>query len=138
MRMDVSIVVPVHNEEGNLGLLYDALQSVMPARYTWELILIDDGSTDLSRGEMRGLVERHQNVRVICFSRNYGHQIALSAGYDHAEGRAVITMDADLQHPPESIPEMLKLWQEGCEIVFAVREEDRALPWFKRTTSILK
>jgi dolichol-phosphate mannosyltransferase len=135
MAVDVSIISPVHNEEANLSYLYNRLARAWPARYSWELILVDDGSTDKSVVKMRELCRVHANVRVISFSKNYGHQIALSAGYDHAEGRAVITMDADLQHPPESVPDLLRLWEEGNDIVFAIREDDHDLSWFKRTSS---
>lgn len=132
---DVTIVVPVNNEEGNLCLLYEALEKVMPSKYAWNVLFVDDGSTDASRQEIRGLCNAHGNVNAIFFSKNYGHQIALTAGYDHAQGGAVITMDADLQHPPESIPDLLRLWEEGAEIIFAIREPDTSISWFKQTTS---
>jgi len=133
--MDISIIVPVLNEKGNLRPLYDAIAKAVPKEYSWELFLVDDGSTDGSRDEIREICRNQSNVKAILFSKNYGHQIALTAGYDHASGRAVITMDADLQHPPECISEMIKLWQEGGEIVFAVRSDDEHLSYFKKITS---
>ncbi len=137
MSVDVSIVVPVFNEGDNIRPLYEAVARAIPSRYSWEIIFVDDGSTDRSRQQIRELSGQRKNVRAVFFSKNYGHQIALTAGYDHAFGRAVITMDADLQHPPESIPEMLKLWEEGGEIVFAIREDALYQSWIKKTTSRL-
>ncbi|MEI6437691.1 MAG: glycosyltransferase family 2 protein [Candidatus Omnitrophota bacterium] len=135
MSYDVSIIVPVCNEEGNIKVLFDKISLAMPRDLSWQLLIVDDGSTDRSREEIRALCRDKKNVSAILFSKNYGHQIALSAGYDHAEGRAVITMDADLQHPPESLPAMLQLWRDGAEIVFAVRRDDGAASPLKRLTS---
>lgn len=133
--MDISIIVPIYNEEENLHALHESIQKSMPPEYSWELIFIDDGSKDKSRSIIRDFCKIHKNVSAIFFSKNYGHQIALSAGYDYAKGRAVISMDADLQHPPECIADMLKLWEEGAEIIFAIRQENKNISWFKRTSS---
>jgi dolichol-phosphate mannosyltransferase len=133
--MDISIIIPVLNEQGNITPLYNSLLQAVPRKYSWEILLIDDGSTDGSKSEIRELCRTHSNVKALFFSKNFGHQIALSAGYDHAAGRAVITMDCDLQHPPESLPEMIRLWEEGGEIIFAVRNDEEHLPAFKKITS---
>jgi polyisoprenyl-phosphate glycosyltransferase len=135
MKFDISIIVPVYNEEGNIRRLYSELVKAMPRKYAWEVIFVDDGSVDGSRREIKALAGEHDSVRAIFFSRNYGHQIALTAGYDRADGRAVITMDADLQHPPETIPALLRLWEDGNDIVFAIRDDDKDVSWFKRITS---
>jgi dolichol-phosphate mannosyltransferase len=135
MPADISIVVPVYNEEGNISALYEQIRDVMPKKYSWELIFVDDGSGDNSRKEIRHLCETQKNISAIFFSKNYGHQIALTAGYDHAQGRAVITMDADLQHPPECLPDILQLWEEGAEIVFAIRQDSKTSSLFKQITS---
>ena len=128
-------MVPVYNEEGNILVLYERIRNAMPRQYTWELLFIDDGSRDHSREDIRHLCRTQKNTRAIFFSKNFGHQIALSAGYDHAQGRAVITMDADLQHPPESLPDMIQLWEEGAEIVFAVRQDDESPATLKSISS---
>ena len=135
--MDISIIVPVLNEKDNLKLLYYEISKFIPKKYLWELLLVDDGSTDGSKEEIREICREHSNAKAIFFSKNYGHQVALTAGYDHVTGRAVITMDADLQHPPECILGMIKLWEEGGEIIFAVRSDDEHLSPFKKITSQL-
>ncbi|MEW5895680.1 MAG: glycosyltransferase family 2 protein [Candidatus Omnitrophota bacterium] len=137
MPIDLSIVTPVHNEEGNLHDLYESVRRAIPEKYTWEMWFIDDGSTDSSREKIREICQNHTNAKAIFFPKNFGHQIALTAGLDHAEGRAVITMDSDLQHPPESIPAMLDAWEKGADIVFAVRDRQKDMPWFKNLTSRL-
>ena len=100
-----------------------------------ELLLIDDGSTDASLDLMRGFQQQTSLVRVISFSRNFGHQVAITAGIDYAIGDAVIVIDADLQDPPEVIPELVAQWQEGFELVLAVRSMRKGESWFKRTTA---
>lgn len=135
MHIDISIVAPVYNEEHNLLEFYSALNRSIPPSYTWELWLIDDESTDSSPKKIKELCTEHLNVKSIFLSKNFGHQIALTAGLDHVKGRAVITMDSDLPHPPESIPTMLDKWKNGAQVVFAVRDNSKNLSWFKRTTS---
>ena len=117
-----SVVVPIYNEQETLPELARRLLRVMdslPAPY--EVLLVNDGSKDRSLEILRGLVEAHDRVRVISFSRNFGHQAALYAGLCRAKGRAVILMDGDLQDPPEVIPRLIDRWQEGHEVVYAVR-----------------
>jgi dolichol-phosphate mannosyltransferase len=103
-----SIVAPVYNEEGNIEALYRRVSAVMDSvGEAWELILVNDGSRDRSLELMRALHERDPRVRVISFSRNFGHQMAVTAGMDYASGQAVILIDADLQDPPEMIPDLI-------------------------------
>lgn len=119
----ISIVVPFLNEEGNLEYLYRRIVRLFEEiDFEFELILVDDGSTDRSLELAGQLRKQDPRVKILSFTRNFGHQIALSAGIDYAEGDAVILMDSDLQHPPEVIPEMLKKWQEGYENVYAIRK----------------
>lgn len=137
MPADISIIAPVYNEEANLEAFFTNLNEAIPPSYKWEVWFIDDGSTDSSPEIIRALCQKNKNIKAIFFAKNFGHQIALTAGLDHAKGRAVITMDSDLQHPPESIPAMLTEWAGGAQIVFAVRDNTKELSWFKRTTSSL-
>ena len=123
---DYSIVIPVLNEVETLEALYQRLTPVMDALDgTCEAILVDDGSTDGSADVMRELHVRDGRFKIIRLSRNFGHQIAISAGLDHARGQAVIVMDADLQDPPEVALDLAKKWREGFDVVYAVRD-DRA------------
>jgi len=103
----------------------------------WELILVDDGSTDGSTDIIRALAKEDKHVRPVIFARNFGHQIAITAGWDYARGDAVVIIDADLQDPPELILEMAKKWKEGNEVVFAVRAEREGESWFKLWTASL-
>jgi dolichol-phosphate mannosyltransferase len=135
---EYSIVIPVHNEAECLRELYSRLYAVLedlPGEA--ELVFVDDGSTDLSHDILNELVDRDPRVRVIQLSRNFGHQIAITAGLDAASGRAVVIMDADLQDPPEVVPELVAGWREGFDIVSAVREERQGETWFKRVTASL-
>ncbi|HAJ05161.1 MAG TPA: glycosyltransferase [Chloroflexi bacterium] len=134
--MKYSIIAPVYNEEETLSEFYNRVLSVMDSLDGLsELLLIDDGSTDASLDLMRGFQQQTSLVRVISFSRNFGHQVAITAGIDYAIGDAVIVIDADLQDPPEVIPELVAQWQEGFELVLAVRSMRKGESWFKRTTA---
>src|SRR5436305_4971446 len=134
-RLDLlSVVAPVYNEEATLETFYarvcEALEGV-----PFELVLVDDGSSDSSPAVLEGLAAEDPRVRVVFLSRNFGHQTALTAGLDHANGRAVVMLDADLQDPPELIPRMLDHWRAGCDVVYAVRERREGESWFKLTTA---
>ena len=132
----VSIVVPVYNEEENIAHFVEAVAAVMEKLpYAYEILFIDDGSRDRSRTILRELGEKNPHVQSIFLARNSGHQIALTCGTDHADGDAVITMDGDLQHPPELLPLLLAKWEEGYEIVQTVRLTTEGASLFKRLTS---
>jgi dolichol-phosphate mannosyltransferase len=135
-KITYSVAVPVYNEVESLSELYQRLQSVFgEIGESWELILVDDGSTDGSTEEILRLGEQDPHVIPVIFARNFGHQIAITAGLDHSHGDAVIIMDADLQDPPEVIPDLISKWKEGFEVVFAVRTEREGESWFKRLTA---
>ncbi len=135
-RPVISIVAPVYNEEVILPELHRRLTIVMKeAGEPYELILINDGSHDRSLEIMRELHEQDPRVKVINFSRNFGHQVAITAGTDYARGDAVIIIDADLQDPPEVILQMIERWREGYDVVYAVRSEREGETWFKEITA---
>ena len=120
--MDLSIVIPVFNEVEVLPALLTSLSRVMNAKpYSYEIIFIDDGSTDGTTNLLRHTANESSNVKVLFFSRNFGHQAAITAGLDFASGKAVAVMDADLQDPPELLPEMLTLMEQGYDLVSAQR-----------------
>jgi glycosyltransferase involved in cell wall biosynthesis len=123
----VSLVVPVYNEEEVIGAFYDRASKALRAidGMSYELIFVDDGSRDTSLAQLAAFAAKDPCVRVIKFSRNFGHQIAISAGIDHARGDCVAIIDADLQDPPEVIASMVKQWQQGFDVVYGVRS-DRA------------
>lgn len=130
-----SIVIPCYNEAGNIEELYTQLKPILGELDNAELLFVDDGSTDSTSEKVLELKAADNRIKLIQLSRNFGHQAALKAGLDHAKGDCVISMDADLQHPPELIPDLIKKWREGCEVVFTVREEDKNLGFLKRLTS---
>ncbi len=131
-----SVIAPVFNEVDGLGEFYKVLKSVMDSvGEEWELILVDDGSSDGSRKAILDLAEADSHVVPLIFTRNFGHQIAVTAGMDHAHGDAVIIIDSDLQDPPQVIPELIAKWKEGYEVVYAVRREREGETWFKRASA---
>ncbi len=131
-----SVVAPVYNEEESLPAFYARVVAVMETLgEPFELTLVDDGSHDRSWEIMRGLAQRDSRVRVVRFSRNFGHQMALSAGLEYARGQAVILLDADLQDPPEVIPQLIARWRTGAEVVYARRVSRRGETLFKRLTA---
>lgn len=133
----VDIVVPVFNEEACIGELYERIAAaIAPLPYSFRVLFVDDGSTDRSAELCEALRERDARVGVVRFSRNFGHQAALTAGLDLADADAVITLDADLQHPPERIPDFLQAWEAGAEIVSGVRAKGVVSLW-KRASSTL-
>jgi dolichol-phosphate mannosyltransferase len=134
----ISIVVPAFNEERNLELLYTKLREQLEQLgMHWELVIVDDGSADGTWDAITALGARDVRVRGIRLSRNFGHQNALLAGLASARGKAVISMDADLQHPPEVVPQLVKQWSDGFQIVHAVRRDPPSVSLFKRVTSKL-
>lgn len=139
MDPKISIVAPVYNEIDCLDELYRRLSEVMDSSgYTWELILVDDGSRDGSTEKIRELARDHKGqVRAVIFARNFGHQIAVTAGMDYSRGDAVVIIDADLQDPPEVILDLVHKWEEGYQVVYAVRQEREGETWFKKTTAAL-
>lgn len=134
----LSLVVPIWNEEVVIPELYKRILSVMDQiGDTWELICVNDGSTDDSLESLRALHSQDPRVKVLHFSRNFGHQIAITAGTDYANGNAVIVMDADLQDPPSVIVEMVDRWREGYEVAYAVRTSRAGETFFKTFTASL-
>lgn len=133
-----SIVVPVFNEEKNLNELHARLVRVLlPLGSEFEIIFIDDGSTDGSLQKIEDLRRNDPRVKYLSFSRNFGHEAASTAGLDHALGHAVILMDADLQDPPEAIPDMIARWKEGYDVVYACRRSRAGESLSRRLTSFL-
>lgn len=131
-----SIVAPVYNEIESLSEFYSRIKTVMDELDdSWELIMVDDGSTDGSRDKIEALSEQDERVRPVIFARNFGHQIAVTAGWDYSRGDAVVVMDADLQDPPEVIPDLIEKWRDGYEVVYAVRSEREGENWFKLATA---
>ena len=138
MSITYSIIAPIFNEYDNLPVLYRRIKEVMDStNETWELILVDDGSTDNSTERIQELSKNDPVIRPIIFARNFGHQIAVTAGLDYSRGEAVVIIDADLQDPPEMILELAKKWKEGFEVVYAVRAERQGESWFKLFTASL-
>ena len=138
MKITFSIIAPIFNEKDNLPELYRRVKEVMDKTHKpWELLLVDDGSSDGSADIIRGLAKKDKRVRPVIFARNFGHQVAVTAGLDYSRGEAVVIIDADLQDPPELILDMAKKWQEGYEVVYAVRTEREGESWFKLWTASL-
>ena len=138
MKITYSIIAPIYNEIDSLSLLYQRVTAVMESTgEPWEFLLVDDGSTDGSTDKIRELAKKDSRVRPIVFARNFGHQVALTAGWDYARGDAVIIIDADLQDPPETMLELAKKWREGYEVVYAVRAEREGESWFKKITAAI-
>ena len=136
----ISFVIPVYQEQDNLGLMYEALQNMMKGQsdqYDWDVIFVNDGSHDGSGEILEELSQKESRCRVIELSRNFGKEIALSAGVDYANGDAVILLDADLQHPPDRITDMLLCWEDGFEVVEMVRTSTVGEPWLRRQGSTL-
>lgn len=132
----ISIVVPFHNEAANLPLLVAALHEVTDSlSYDFEFILVDDGSRDKSALVVRDMGKQDGQIRFLQFARNFSKEMAVSAGIHAAKGQAAIIMDADLQHPPTLIPDFIKKWEQGAEVVVGVRKYDKRETWFKKTAS---
>jgi len=140
MNADIrySIVIPVYNEEAVIDQTYRRLKKVMDStRELYELIFVNDGSNDHTTALIKGFRDHNAAVKLITFSRNFGHQIAITAGMDYASGAAVVVIDADLQDPPELILDMILKWKEGFEVVYAKRTKRKGETFFKKQTARL-
>lgn len=135
----VTILIPCYNEQESLPALFERLNAVMDSmsRYEWEVIAVNDGSCDATEAMLLQIHARDNRWHCINLSRNYGKETAMLAGMDYAHGDCVIIMDADLQHPPEEIPNMLALWQEGYDDVYGIRRRRGQEPWLRRKMSLL-
>jgi dolichol-phosphate mannosyltransferase len=134
----VSIIIPAFNEAENIPVICSEIISIFKdLTYKYEIILVADGCTDNTLEVINELVTSNKNILYIEFSRNFGHQLALKAGLDHASGDCAISLDCDMQHPPGLIPSLLTKWEEGYEVVYTIRKEDKKLPLLKRITSKL-
>lgn len=136
MSVELSVVVPVYNEEENIPELHRRLQAVLgPLARSYEIVFVDDGSADRTWQVVRELAAVDPHVKGLSFSRNFGHQMAFTAGLDHASGEAVVIMDADLQDPPELLPELVAKWREGYDVVYAQRSKREGETAFKLVTA---
>jgi len=134
----LSVVVPLYNEEGNVGPLLDRIAGIiqrLPDRPPYEIILVNDGSRDGTLAKIRDEMQRRPNIVLVNLSRNFGHQLAATAGLDVAQGQAVVLMDGDLQDPPELIADFLQRWREGYDVVYAVRRTRKGETPFKIFTA---
>ena len=139
MPVEISFIIPVYNEEQNLPELYRQLKEVIrPISQSYEIIFVDDGSRDRSFSIIMELKKNDpQHIRAVRFSRNFGHQLALTAGLKRCRGQAAVIMDSDLQDPPELVKEFIKMWKEGYQIVYGVRSEREGETIFKKLTAHL-
>ena len=134
----LSLIVPVYYEEEVLPLSFSSMDAVMRSiGLPYEIIYINDGSRDGTMKILRALAKEHEQVRVFSFSRNFGHQLAVTCGMDHAKGDALIIIDADLQDPPELIPKMVRLWQGGADVVYGKRKQRKGETAFKKLTAAI-
>ena len=137
-KITYSVVAPIYNEIEIIDEFCKRIKKVMDSTgETWELVLVDDGSTDGSTERIRELSSTNEQIRGIVFARNFGHQIAVTAGLDYTRGEAVTIIDADLQDPPEVILELIEKWKEGYQVVYAVRSEREGESFFKKFTASL-
>lgn len=134
----LSVVVPLYNEEEVIQTTYERLTAVLEQLgEPYEVVMVNDGSRDRTAAIVREICRRDNRVKLVDFSRNFGHQIAVTAGMDYASGRTVVLIDADLQDPPEIIPEMVRLWREGYDVVYGRRIARKGETWFKKLTAKL-
>lgn len=137
MRKDflISVVIPVMNEEGNITVLVEKLNEVLKDYSRYELIFVNDGSKDSTLEVLKNLNRKDRKIKYLSLSKNFGHQNALKAGLDNAKGDCVISLDGDLQHPPELIPQLIEKWQEGYDVVYTIRKDDPKTGIFKKLTA---
>ncbi|MFA6735720.1 MAG: glycosyltransferase family 2 protein, partial [Saccharofermentanales bacterium] len=136
--VDYSVVVPLYNEEEVISETYRRLRKVMETLDgSYEVVMINDGSRDKTAAMAKEICASDSNFKLLNFSRNFGHQTAITAGMDHASGKAIIVIDADLQDPPEIIPEMIEKWKQGFEVVYGKRVSRKGETWFKKLTAKL-
>ena len=134
--VDISLVVPLFNEEEVILETHTRLAGVLnQSGYSFEIIYVNDGSRDRTAELVRTICSQEPQTKMLTFSRNFGHQTAITAGMDHASGRAIIVMDADLQDPPEIIPQMLEIWKQGYQVVYGKRISRKGETWFKKMTA---
>ncbi|HHT04060.1 MAG TPA: glycosyltransferase family 2 protein [Bacteroidales bacterium] len=133
----VSLLIPAYNEEKVLGLLYQRIKAIIDniKQYDWEILFVNDGSKDNTLAVLYSLRAQDERINILDLSRNYGKEVAMLAGFDHVKGDAIIILDADLQDPPELIPQMLEYWQEGYDDVYAKRRTRKGESYFKKKTS---
>jgi polyisoprenyl-phosphate glycosyltransferase len=138
-RPTLSLVIPIFNEEAVIDELHRRLREVLTGLAdqidSWEVVFVDDGSHDSSLTKLKALADAEPRFKIIAFARNFGHQIAITAGVDRAEGDAVVIMDADLQDPPEVMREMIERWRAGFDVVYGVRTDRAHEGWFKKLTA---
>ena len=136
--MLISVIVPVYREEEVIADFYKALNTVMVGLpYDYEIIFVDDQRDTKCLAELVKISEQNSKVKILCLSKNFGHQVALTAGIDIALGDAVVMLDGDLQHPPELIPTLIENWQNGYDVVYTIRQNVRGVSWLKKYTSNL-
>jgi polyisoprenyl-phosphate glycosyltransferase len=131
----VSVIIPIFNEEGCVEKLIESLTLILEGYHDYEILFIDDGSSDKSLLLIKQLREKNNKIKFVSFSRNFGHQNALRAGINHANGDCMISLDGDFQHPPELIPEMIEKWQNDYDIVYSIRKDEQEISFFKKLTS---
>lgn len=137
-KLKLSIVCPAYEEEPALPIFHQELIRVvgeLEEDFEIEVLYVDDGSKDGTLGVLRRLARSDARIRYLSLSRNFGHQAALTAGLEHAQGDVIVTLDSDLQHPPQLIPKLIDCWRQGAEVVLTIRQDEPSLGWFKRLSS---
>ncbi|MEM9487419.1 MAG: glycosyltransferase family 2 protein, partial [Cyanobacteria bacterium P01_F01_bin.116] len=133
MRPELSIVVPLYCEESNVGYLFERLEAVVSdLGVTYEIVCVEDGSKDNTLLQLIQHHQRNPNIKVVALARNFGKELALTAGIDYSQGQAVVPIDADLQDPPECIQALMEKWRAGYDVVYAKRNTRAGETWFKK------
>jgi dolichol-phosphate mannosyltransferase len=131
----ISLVIPAYNEAGNIKVISQKISEQLESSGPYEIVFVDDGSTDATLEEIKEVARIDNSIKFISFSRNFGHQKALKAGIDHALGDCVISMDADLQHPPELLETLISKWKDGYDVVYTIKKDVETIGFFKKVTS---